>query len=52
VMVGNGTPFTPNKAVGLERHRLRYVMEDAVRAMYLQMEHKPASDVAALTPQH
>jgi hypothetical protein len=31
---------------------LKDLMEDTVREMYLQVEHKAASDVAALTPQH
>ena len=51
VMIGKFASFNPNNTSGLERHRLKYLMEDAVRDMYLQMEHKPASDVPALTPQ-
>jgi hypothetical protein len=52
VMVGKVVTFNPNHAVGVERHRLNCLMEDTIRAMYLQVEHKPASDVTALTPQH
>jgi hypothetical protein len=36
----------------LERHRLKDLMEDSVRMMYLQVENKPGSDAAALTIQH
>ena len=52
VLIGKAVTFNPNNATGLERHRLKYLLEDTVRAMYLQVEHIPGSDVAALTPQH
>jgi hypothetical protein len=52
VTIGKAVAFDPLNAVGLERHRLKDLMEDTVREMYLQVEHKAASDVAALTPQH
>jgi hypothetical protein len=52
VMVGKVVTFNPENALGLERHRLKYLIEDTIQAMYLQMEHKPGGDVIALTPQH
>jgi hypothetical protein len=52
VIVGKAVTFDPNHAAGLERHRLKYLLEDAIREMYLQVEHKPDNDVAVLTPQH
>jgi len=51
VMVGKPVAFDPLNAVGLERHRLKDVMEDSVRAMYLQVEHGAGSEVGALTAQ-
>jgi hypothetical protein len=52
VMVGKSVAFNPFNPVGLERHRLKDLMEDTVRAMYLQVENKSGREVAALTPQH
>jgi hypothetical protein len=52
VKVGKGVAFNPLNTVGIERHRLKNLMEDSVRAMYLQGEHKDVSEAAALTPQH
>ncbi len=52
VMVGQPVAFDPLNRVGLERSRLRDVMEKAVTAMYLQAEHGSGSEVAALTVQH
>ena len=52
VMVGRPVAYDPLNALGLERHRLKDLMEDTIRAMYLQMEHAPGSEAAALTPQH
>ncbi len=52
VMVGKAVAFDPLNPVGLERHRLKDLMEDLVRMMYLQVENKTGSDAAALTIQH
>jgi 1-acyl-sn-glycerol-3-phosphate acyltransferase len=52
VTVGKAVAFNPLNAVGIERHRLKNLMEDTVRTMYLQVEHKGSSEAAALTPQH
>jgi hypothetical protein len=52
VIVGKAVTFDPLNPVGLERHRLKDLMEDSIRSMYLQVEDKGASEVAALTPQH
>jgi hypothetical protein len=52
VTVGKAVVFNPLNAVGLERHRLKDLMEDTIRSMYLQVDHAPGSDVAALTPLH
>jgi hypothetical protein len=52
VKVGEPVAFNPLNAVGIERHRLKNLMEDSVRAMYLQVEHKDISEAAALTPLH
>jgi hypothetical protein len=52
VRIGKPVTFNPLNAVGLERHRLKDLMEDTVRAMYMQMDHEPGSEVTGLTPQH
>jgi len=52
VVVGKAVAFDPLNSPGLERHRLKDLMEDTVREMYLQMENKAGEKVAALTPQH
>ena len=52
VIVRKAVAFDPLSPVGLERRRLKDLMEDSVRAMYLQIENKTGSEVAALTPQH
>jgi len=52
VVVGKAVAFDPLNPVGLERHRLKDLMEDTVRAMYLQVENKAGREVSALTPQH
>jgi hypothetical protein len=52
VIVGKAVAFDPLNAPGLERHRLKDLMEDTIRAMYLQYEHELGSEAAALTPQH
>jgi hypothetical protein len=52
VIVGKPVSYNPINALGLERHRLKDLMEDTVRTMYLQVEHPPGSEVAALTPLH
>jgi hypothetical protein len=50
VTVGKAVAFNPINKVGLERHRLKDLMENTIRTMYLQVEHKAVSEVAALTP--
>ena len=52
VLVGKAVAFNPLNPVGLERHRLKDLMEDTVRAMYLLVDHKAGSEVGTLTPQH
>jgi hypothetical protein len=52
VKVGKAVAFNPLNTVGIERHRLKNLMEDTVRAMYLQVENKDVGEAAALTPQH
>jgi hypothetical protein len=52
VLVGQAVAFNPLNPVGLERHRLKDLMEDKVRAMYLQVEDKVGREIGALTPQH
>jgi hypothetical protein len=52
VVVGKAVAFDPLNPVGLERHRLKDLMEESVRAMYLQVENKAGGEVVALTPQH
>jgi 1-acyl-sn-glycerol-3-phosphate acyltransferase len=52
VMVGEPVTFDPLNAVGLERHRLKNLLEATIRSMYQQVEHNGGSEVAALTPQH
>jgi hypothetical protein len=52
VVVGKAVAFDPLNPVGLERHRLKDLMEDTVREMYLQVENKAGREVAALTLQH
>jgi hypothetical protein len=52
VIVGKAVAFDPLSPVGLERHRLKDLMENTVRTMYLQEENKAGSEVGALTPQH
>jgi hypothetical protein len=52
VEIGKAVAFNPLNTVGIERHRLKGLMEESVRAMYLQMEHKGISEAGALTPQH
>lgn len=50
VVVGQAVQHNPLNPPGLERHRLKDLMEDAVRAMYLKFEGKKVGGV--LTPQH
>ncbi len=50
VVVGKAVAFDPLNPVGLERHRLKDLMEDTVREMYLQVENGKVAGV--LTPQH
>ncbi|MGB8212418.1 MAG: hypothetical protein WCE68_02555 [Anaerolineales bacterium] len=52
VMVGKAVTFNPNRALGVERHRLKYLLEGTIRAMYLQMEHAPVSEAAEFNLQH
>jgi 1-acyl-sn-glycerol-3-phosphate acyltransferase len=50
VMVGQPVLHNPLNRPGLERHRLKDLMEDAVRAMYLKVEGERTGGV--LTPEH
>ncbi|HTX90886.1 MAG TPA: hypothetical protein VMC09_06680 [Anaerolineales bacterium] len=52
VVVGKPVAYDPLNPVGLERHRLKDLMEDSVRALYLQMERQADRDISLLTPQH
>jgi len=52
VVVGKAVAFDPLNPVGLERHRLKDLMEDTVREMYLHIENKADQEAPALTPQH
>jgi hypothetical protein len=52
VMIGKAVAYDPLSAVGIERHRLKDLMEDTIRAMYLQVEQSHTGEVAGLTPQH
>jgi hypothetical protein len=52
VMVGKPVAFDPLNRMGLERSRLKDVMEKSVRSMYLQVETRAGAEAAALTPQH
>jgi hypothetical protein len=52
VMVGKAVAFNPLNPIGLERHRLKGLLEDAVRGMYRQMENQTGQDISVLTPQH
>ncbi len=52
VMVGKQVAFDPLNRVGLERSRLKDIMEESVRAMYLQAEGRAGAEAAALTAQH
>lgn len=52
VMVGKPVAFDPLNKTGLERSRLKDVMEKTIKAMYLQAEHGSGSEMAALTVQH
>ena len=49
VMVGKVVTYNPNYAVGAERQRLKCLMENAVKTMYMQMEEENSSNM--LTPQ-
>ena len=52
VMVGKPVAFDPLNPVGLERHRLKDLMEKSVQSMYLQIENRAGSEMGALTAQH
>lgn len=52
VIIGQPVSYNPLNPVGIERHRLKDLLEDTVRAMYLKVDHPPGSEVAALTPLH
>jgi hypothetical protein len=50
VQLGKMVAFNPVNRIGLERHRLKNLMEDSVRRMYLQLD---GQDIrGALTLQH
>ncbi len=51
VMVGKPVAFDPLNPVGLERHRLKNLMEDSIHKMYLQAENETGQEVGALTAQ-
>jgi hypothetical protein len=51
VEVGKVILHNPLNPAGLERHRLKVLIEDSVKAMYLQMEDRQEY-LGALTPQH
>ena len=48
VVFGKAETFNPNNALGLERHRLKYLMEDSIVKMYQQLE---GNDSGMLKPQ-
>jgi 1-acyl-sn-glycerol-3-phosphate acyltransferase len=50
LVVGNPVIFNPLNPVGLERRRLKNLMEDTITAMYMQLEGGNTS--GALTPQY
>jgi hypothetical protein len=50
VMVGKAIFYNPLNAVAIERHRLKDVLEETVKGMYLQMG--GGEYVGELTPQH
>ena len=52
VIIGKPVAYNPLNPVGLERHRLKELMECTIRDMYLNVDHVPGSQVAGLTPQH
>jgi 1-acyl-sn-glycerol-3-phosphate acyltransferase len=49
IMVGKVVTFNPNLAVAAERQRLKRLMENAIKTMYMQMENEDSSNM--LTPQ-
>jgi 1-acyl-sn-glycerol-3-phosphate acyltransferase len=51
VMVGRPVAYNPLNSLGVERHRLKDLMEETVKKMYLQMAGQEQY-VGALTPQH
>jgi 1-acyl-sn-glycerol-3-phosphate acyltransferase len=52
VLVGKPVAYDPLNPAGNERHRLKDLMEESIRATYLQVENGSGSEAAALTPQH
>jgi hypothetical protein len=48
IMIGKVVTFNPNFAVGAERQRLKRLMENAIKTMYMQMENEDSSNM--LTP--
>ena len=52
VMVGQPVQFDPLNRPGLERHRLKNIMETTIRSMYLQLENPSAAEAAMLMPGH
>jgi len=51
VMVGKSIAYNPLNSHGLERHRLKDLLEQTVKNMYLQMSTGEGEYVGALTPQ-
>lgn len=52
VMVGQPVQFDPLNRPGLERHRLKDLMETTIRSMYLQLENPSGAEAAMLMPEH
>ena len=48
VMIGKAVTYNPCYAVGAERQRLKGLMENAIKTMYMQMENEDSSNM--LTP--
>jgi hypothetical protein len=45
MMVGKVVTYNPNYAVGAERQRLKRLMENAIKTMYMQMENEDSSNM-------
>lgn len=49
IMVGKVVTYNPNYAAGAERQRLKHLIENSIKTMYMQMENEDSSNM--LTPQ-